>query len=157
MNQFTLWVDADSCPVAVKELIIRFAKRLEIKTTFVANRPIPLPSLHMLSMVISDDSADAADNYIVENSSENDIAITRDVPLAARLVEKHIVVLSDRGKLYTAENIRESLSYRNFNLELIQSGIPEMKTQSYSKKDLNIFANILDKELQKNIRKLTTS
>ncbi len=149
---FTLWVDADSCPVQVRELIIRFAKRLQTKTIFVANRTIPLPPLSMLSMVVSDDSADAADNYIVENSSENDITITRDVPLAARLVEKNIVVLSDRGKIYTKENIRESLSFRNFNLELIQSGIPEMKTNAYSKKDLNQFANMLDRELQKKIR-----
>ncbi len=149
---FTLWVDADSCPVQVRELIIRFAKRLQIKTIFVANRPIPLPALEILSMVIADNFQDAADNYIVENSTNGDIAITRDVPLAARLVEKNVIVLSDRGKLYSEENIRESLSFRNFNLELIQSGIPEMKTNAYSKKDLNQFANLLDRELQKRLR-----
>ncbi len=149
---FTLWVDADSCPVQVRELIIRFAKRLQVPTKFVANRTIPIPNLDILSMILADDSADAADNYIVENSNEYDMAITRDVPLAARLVEKNIVVLSDRGKVYTSENIRESLSFRNFNLELIQNGIPEMKTQSYSKKDLNAFANMLDRELQKRIK-----
>ncbi len=157
MSLFNLWIDADSCPTGAREIIIRFAKRLNIATIFVANRTIPLPNLKVLSMIISDSTADAADNYIVENSHENDIAITRDVPLAARLVEKGIIVLSDRGKLYTPENIRESLSFRNFNLELIQSGMPELKTQSYSKKDLNSFANILDRELQKNIRKLTIS
>ncbi len=152
--KFTLWVDADSCPVGVRELIIRFTTRLNIKTNFVANRIIPVPSSSLYSMIVSDNSADAADNYIVEHSVENDMAITRDVPLASRLVEKNIIVLSDRGKVYTKENIRESLSFRNFNLELIQSGVPELKTQSYSKKDLNTFANMLDRELQKRLRTL---
>ncbi len=152
MSNFTLWVDADSCPVQVRELIIRFAKRLSIHTTFVANRTIPLPALDIITMIVADNSADAADNYIVENVSTNDMAITRDVPLAARLVEKSIIVITDRGKVYTEENIRESLSFRNFNLELIQNGIPEMKTNAYSKKDLNQFANVLDRELQKLIR-----
>ncbi len=149
---FTLWVDADSCPVGVRELIIRFTTRLHIKTNFVANRTIPIPNTPLYTMIVSDNSADAADNYIVENSNETDMAITRDVPLASRLVEKNMIVLSDRGKVYTKENIRESLSFRNFNLELIQSGIPELKTHSYSKKDLNTFANMLDRELQKRLR-----
>ncbi len=154
---FTLWVDADSCPIGVRELIIRFSKRLNIKTIFVANRPIPIEKSDLFIMVVSDSTADAADNYIVEHIGEYDMAITRDVPLASRLVEKNIVVLSDRGKVYTSENIRESLSFRNFNLELIQNGIPEMKTQSYSKKDLNIFANMLDRELQKRLRMIQNS
>ncbi len=153
MQKFTIWVDADSCPVNVREIIIRFAKRLDSKAVFVANREIPLPKLHCLEMIIAENTADAADNYIVEYSSSGDLAITRDVPLAARLVEKNLVVISDRGKLYTPDNIRESLSFRNFNLELIQNGIPELKTNSYSKKDLNEFANLLDRELTKLIRK----
>ncbi len=152
MSNFTLWIDADSCPVGVREIIIRFSTRLNISTHFVANRPIPLPESKIFTMHIADNSQDAADNYIVDHCQENDVAITRDVPLASRLIEKNLTVISDRGKLYNKENIRESLSLRNFNLELIQSGIPELKTLSYSKKDLNVFANILDKELQKKIR-----
>ena len=154
MKPFTIWVDADSCPVSVREIIIRFSKRLDIKAIFVANREIPLPKLHCLGMVIAENTADAADNYIVENSSSSDLAITRDVPLASRLVEKNVVVISDRGKLYTPDNIKESLSFRNFNLELIQNGIPELKTNSYSKKDLNDFANLLDRELTKLLKRL---
>ncbi len=153
MQNFSIWIDADSCPAVVREIIIRFSKRLDIKANFVANREIPLPKLRCLEMFIAENTADAADNYIVDHCSENDLAITRDVPLASRLVEKNVVVISDRGKLYTPDNIRESLSFRNFNLELIQNGIPELKTQSYSKKDLNLFANLLDRELQKLIKK----
>ena len=154
MKPFTIWVDADSCPVSVREIIIRFAKRLDIKAIFVANREIPLPKLHCLGIVITENTADAADNYIVEHSVSKDFAITRDVPLAARLVEKGLVVISDRGTLYTPDNIREVLSFRNFNLELIQNGIPELKTNAYSKKDLSEFANLFDRELTKLLKRL---
>ncbi len=152
MSNFSLWVDADSCPVVVKDIIIRFSTRLSITTYFVANRPIPLPKSELFIMKVADNTPDAADDYIVECSNDNDIVITRDVPLASRLVEKNLVVLSDRGKLYSPENIRESLSMRNFNLELIQQGSPELKTHGFSKKDLNLFANLLDKEMQKKLR-----
>lgn len=155
MTNFTVWVDADSCPVSVRELLIRFANRLNVQTKFVANRIIPLPFSSVLSMHIADETPDAADNFIVENCSANDIVITRDVPLAVRLVEKKLIVLNDRGKLYTPENIRESLSFRNFNLELVESGLPEKKTGMYTKKDLNLFANCLDRELQKKFKNTT--
>ncbi|MFI3257539.1 MAG: DUF188 domain-containing protein [Spirochaetales bacterium] len=152
MTSCSVWVDADSCPVAAKELIIRFAKRLTLQTHFVANRNIPLPSLPIFLMHITDNTENAADDFIVENSNENDIVITRDIPLAARLIEKNITVLSDRGKLYTPENIRENLSFRNFNLKLIENGISEQKVGAYSKKDSNDFANCFDKELQKKLK-----
>lgn len=154
MSNFTVWVDADSCPVSVRELIIRFANRLNIQTNFVANRVIPLPASAVLSMHVSDDKQDAADDFIVAHCSDNDIAITRDVPLAVRLIEKNLVVLNDRGKLYTPENIRESLSFRNFNLNLVESGLPEKKTRAFTKKELNLFANCLDRELQKKLQNI---
>ena len=100
-------------------------------------------------MIVCEATPDAADNYIVENASQNDIIVTRDIPLADRLVEKNITVINDRGTLYTKENIKERLSIRNFNKELYTNGILSEKTSTFGPKELNNFANCLDREIQK--------
>jgi uncharacterized protein YaiI (UPF0178 family) len=103
-------------------------------------------------MIVCDATPDAADNYIVENASENDIVITRDIPMASRLIEKNITTINDRGLLFTTENIREKLSLRNFNKELYDNGILSEKTSTFSKKDVNNFANCFDREIQKKLK-----
>lgn len=153
-NLFTIWIDADSCPVQVKEVIIRASLRLNIPAIFVANRSISLPKNKLLSMIVSEDTPDAADNIIVEKSISNDIAITRDIPLANRLVEKKVRVINDRGIVYDNENIRQRLSIRNFNLELFNMGLVGEKDNSYGKKELQNFANCFDRELQKKMKNL---
>lgn len=153
---FSLWVDADSCPVQVRELVLRFVERLKIPCFFVANRQIPLPPAvtkkNIVEMIVTENTEGAADEYIVEKAQVPDLVITRDIPLAQRLVEKNITVINDRGKLFTAESIREDVSIRNFNYELAQMGIQPDRTGSYNKKNLNDFANCLDRELQKKLR-----
>ncbi|MBO4706460.1 MAG: YaiI/YqxD family protein [Spirochaetaceae bacterium] len=149
---FSIWVDADSCPVDVRQIIIRFAKRLELKTYFVANHPIPSPKSELFEMIIADATPDAADNIIVEKINPDDIAITRDIPLASRLVEKQITVINDRGTLFTAENIREKLSIRDFNKTLYENGLISEKNTSFGKKEANLFANCFDREIQKKLR-----
>lgn len=153
---FSLWVDADSCPVQVRELVIKFILRLKIPCFFVANRDIPIPNFakknNLIHMIITEATEGAADDYIVDHIQANDMVITRDIPLAARLVEKSITVINDRGKTFSAETIREEVSIRNFNYELAQMGIQPDKTGSFNKKNLNDFANCLDRELQKKLR-----
>lgn len=151
-SEFSIWIDADSCPTSVKELTIRFCFRLQIKLFFVANRTIPIPKNDLCKMIICEATPDAADNYIVENSSIDDIIITRDIPLASRLIQKGNVVINDRGTLYCKENITERLSLRNFNKELYDNGIISEKTTTLNKKDINNFANCLDREIQKKLK-----
>jgi len=156
MYIFTIWVDADSCPIQVRDVIIRASKRLQLPVNFVANRTIPLPNSHtLLKMIISDTTPDAADNVIVEQCNQNDFVITRDIPLANRLVEKKIRVINDRGIIYDEENIRQRLSIRNFNLELFNMGLIGEKNGSFGKKELQQFSNCFDRELQKKIKELT--
>ncbi len=107
-------------------------------------------------MIVTESEKDAADNYIVSHIGQNDIAITRDIPFASRLVEKNIVIINDRGTLYNRENIAERLSLRNFNLTLYENGIESEKTSVYGKKELNAFSNCLDREIQKKIRAATS-
>ena len=152
MIDFSIWVDADSCPIPVKDIIFRFCKRLSLKLIFVANHEIPMPKSQLFQMIVCDATPDAADNYIVENALQNDIVITRDIPMAARLLEKNITTINDRGLLFTSENIREKLSLRNFNKELYDNGILSEKTSTFSKKDVNNFANCFDREIQKKLK-----
>lgn len=153
---FSIWVDADSCPTDVRELLVKFIIRLKIPCYFVANRSIPLPQhskkTNLITMIITEKSEGAADDYIVSHVESNDLVITRDIPLAARLIEKQITTINDRGKLFSSESIREDLSIRNFNYQLFTMGIQSEKTTKFNKKNLNDFANCLDRELQKKIR-----
>ncbi|MGP1586740.1 MAG: YaiI/YqxD family protein [Treponemataceae bacterium] len=147
--KFSVWVDADSCPQPVKEIIFRFCKRLNLSLTFVANRNIPMKKdVENFKMIICSAEQDAADNYIIENVNQNDIVITRDIPMADKLVSKNITVINDRGILYTKENIKERLSIRNFNKELYENGIISEKLNTFSKKDVNNFSNCFDREIQ---------
>ena len=152
---FSIWVDADSCPTDVRELLVRFVVRLKIPCNFVANRQIPIPQYskktNLITMVITDNSEGSADDYIVSHVEPNDLVVTRDIPLAARLIEKQITTINDRGKLFTSESIREDLSIRNFNCHLFTMGIQSDKTNKFNKKNLNDFANCLDRELQKKL------
>ena len=152
MIDFSIWVDADSCPIPVKDIIFRFCKRLKLKLIFVANHQIPMPKSELFQMIVCDATPDAADNYIVDNAMQNDIVITRDIPMAARLLEKNITTINDRGLLFTSENIKEKLSLRNFNKELYDNGILSDKTSTFSKKDVNNFANCFDREIQKKLK-----
>ena len=152
MIDFSVWVDADSCPIPVKDIIFRFCKRLSLKLIFVANHQIPMPKSELFKMIVCDATPDAADNYIVENALQNDIVITRDIPMASRLLDKNITTINDRGLLFTSENIKEKLSLRNFNKELYDNGILSEKTSTFSKKDVNNFANCFDREIQKKLK-----
>jgi len=144
-----IWIDADSCPRQVRDLICRTGSRLKLQVQFVANHPIPMPDGPLFVMSIADKTPDAADDLIVEQVRENDLVITRDIPLAKRLVDKGIRVINDRGTVYTEININERLSMRNLMFDLYNSGIYPEKTGQFGKKEIQDFANALDREIQK--------
>lgn len=147
------WVDADSCPVPIRELIQRAAVRNGIKVFFVANREIPFPKNPLFQMIVTSSDENSADDYIVEKAGKDDLVITRDIPLAARLVEKKIDVINDRGTLYTESNIRERLSVRDFMLSLAMNGLKPESTSKLGKKEIHEFANCFDRVVQRKLRK----
>jgi uncharacterized protein YaiI (UPF0178 family) len=147
-----IYVDADSCPKPVREAILRAAKRTGVPAVFAANRAIPgigMPGIAgaNISMEICPSHEGAADDFIVLHAVEGDLVITRDIPLASRLVEHAIVVLNDRGRIYTRENIREQLSIRDFVVGLANSGMDIERTSSYGNKELKQFSDGFDKTL----------
>lgn len=144
----TIWVDADAAPRGVKEIIFRAAKRLEIPTVLVANQRVstPLNNPHV-STVWVQGGQDVADRHIAEHASEGDIAVTADIPLAAILVERGLVVLDPRGDLYTEENVRERLSIRDFMDSLRISGVETGGPKPYGPREKRAFAAALDRIL----------
>ena len=86
--------------------------------------------------------------YIITYAAQGDMVITRDIPLAKQLVEAHIKVINDRGVVYTAENIDERLSIRNFMYELSVNGLAPERTKAFGKKEVMEFARALDRETQ---------
>ncbi len=105
-------------------------------------------------MVICDSEKDAADNYIYENADGPDIVITKDIIFADRLVSKGICVINDRGTIFTAGNVKEKLSERNFDFQLAQIGLVQHFNEGYDKKKFAQFANTFDKILHQQLRKL---
>ena len=141
-------VDADSCPRAAREMVHRFSARLDIKCIFAANRPIPgLPETAVMELCPSGEGA--ADNRIVELAGPEDLVLTRDLPLAERLVDLSITVLDDRGRVFTKENIRSLRSIRDFTVSLAENGLEYERIPSYGRKEINDLANSLDRELSR--------
>ncbi|MEL7052652.1 MAG: DUF188 domain-containing protein, partial [Cyanobacteria bacterium J06588_5] len=114
-----LWVDADACPNAIKEILFRAAKRTNCLLTLVANRPVQVPAFVELLVVPS--GFDGADNKIVELLNAGDLVITADIPLAAKVLDKGAYVVNPRGEEYTVRNIGDRLSVRNL-LESFRGG-----------------------------------
>src|SRR5258708_3839789 len=117
-----IWVDADACPNSIKEIIFRAAKRTRIATVLVSNQPIRVPSSPFLQNRIVLAGFDVADAKIIQEVSAGDLVITADIPLADAVIEKGGFALNPRGELYTANNIKQRLSVRDFADSLRSSG-----------------------------------
>lgn len=143
-----LWIDADAAPREVREICFRASGRLELDTVLVANQRIQLPAGYAhISAVRVDGGSDVADLYIAERATLGDVAVTADIPLAALLVPKGVVVIDPRGDVYTTESIGERLSVRNFMDGLRSSGVETGGHGAYGQREKQAFANALDRAL----------
>jgi len=144
-----LWVDADACPVVIKEILFRAAERTCSLLTLVANQPIRVPSSQYIKTVQVPAGFDVADDEIVKRLEAGDLVITADIPLAAEVIEKGGHALNPRGELYTTENIKARLNMRDFMDTLRSSGINTGGPPAISQSDRQAFANNLDRFLAK--------
>lgn len=148
-----LWLDADAAPREVKEVCYRASDRLKLETILVANQRLQLPVGYThLAAVRVEGGPDVADAYIAEHSVAGDVAVTADIPLAALLVPKGVVVIDPRGDEYTAESIGERLSVRDFMDALRSTGVETGGHAPYSQKEKQAFANALDRALTRAMR-----
>ncbi|MBQ0051000.1 MAG: DUF188 domain-containing protein [Treponema sp.] len=152
MYKFKIWIDADSFPQIAREYAVSLAKTTTIPITFVANHEIKTKiRWEGFKMEICPAVSGAADDFICQNVSDNDIVLTRDIPFAARLVEKKITVINDRGQKFTKDNIQDRLAERQFSLNLSEIGLGGGKSNYYSEKELKKMASELEREVQTHI------
>lgn len=148
-----LWLDADAAPRDVKEVCYRASDRLGLETVLVANQRLQLPlGSPLLSAIRVDGGPDVADAYIAEHAVAGDVAVTADIPLAALLVPKGVVVIDPRGEVFTLESIGERLSVRNFLEGLRGAGVETGGSAPYGPRDKQAFANALDRALTRALR-----
>lgn len=146
----TIWIDADACPVVVRDIVLRASERTQTPVTFVANAALPVKRTVLVKTIQVSQGFDVADNYISQHVQASDLVVTQDIPLAAELVEKGIIALNPRGELYTPDNVRQRLAMRNLSEELRSIGKISGGPNKFSAKDKQSFANSLDRWLQKN-------
>jgi len=144
-----IWVDADACPVVIKEILYRAAERAKVETILIANKLLripPSPYLHAIQVAAG---FDVADNRIVQELNAGDLVITADIPLASKVIEKNAYALNPRGEFYSKENIQECLTMRNFMEELRASGVETSGPEAFNVADRKAFAGQLDRFLAK--------
>lgn len=144
-----IWVDADACPVVVREILFRAAQRTGTLVTLVANQYINIPSLPNVKMLQVQKGFDIADNEIVQRVEAGDLVITSDIPLASEVIAKQALALSPRGELFTTENIKARLNIRDFMETMRSSGIQTGGPPAINQSDKQQFANHLDRWLAK--------
>src|SRR5690606_34480367 len=139
-----IWVDADACPVVIKDILFRAAQRWQVPLTLVANQPLSTPPSPLIRAVQVPRGFDVADAHIVERAEPGDLVITADIPLAADVLAKGAMALNPRGERYSPETIRERLAVRDMMEELRASGVDTGGPSSFSQADRKSFANQLD-------------
>jgi uncharacterized protein YaiI (UPF0178 family) len=144
-----VWIDADACPKAVKEVIFRAAQKRGFDVVVVANKAMHVPAAERIRMIQVAGGPDVADDHIAEHAGKGDVAITADIPLAARLVDKRVIVITPRGEELDEENVGERLSMRDFMTDLRDVGVMTGGPKAFSDRDKNQFANALDRALTK--------
>lgn len=148
-----IWIDADAAPREVKEVIFKASRRLQLETVQVANQWLTDPPGHpFVTTVRVAGGPDVADRHIADHAEPGDVAVTADIPLAARLVEKQVAVIDPRGDEYTEENMGERLAFRDLMDGLRGAGMDTGGPRPYTPKDRQAFAAALDRVLTRALR-----
>ncbi|RUL76184.1 YaiI/YqxD family protein [Dyella choica] len=140
-------MDGDACPGVIKEILFRAAERAKIHVTLIANHALSRPPSRYIRAVTVSGGFDEADNEIVRRLQADDLVVTQDIPLAARVIEKGGVAVHPRGERYTPDNMAERLSMRNFMEELRGAGVQTGGPPAFHMRDRQAFANQLDRWL----------
>lgn len=144
-----IWVDADACPLVIKEILFKAAIKRSVRLTMVANKPVRIPICKFIDIIQVSAGFDVADSMIVQSMSPGDIVVTADIPLADEVISKKGVAINPRGQLYTEENIKDRLATRDLMDELRGTGMITGGPSAFNLKDRHAFANQLDRLLQR--------
>ena len=142
-----IWVDADACPGAVRDIILRAALKRKLQSIFVANKVLLLPISPYVSSITVAAGPDVADDYIAEHALTCDLVVTADIPLAHRLVTAGVVAINPRGLVYNPDNIGERISMRDLMSDLRDAGEITGGPKQFGDKEKREFASSFDREL----------
>lgn len=142
-----VWVDADACPKAAKEQLIKFALKRKFEVLLVAGQSQIKPAFACVRLIVVPGGPDAADDYLVEHAQPGELVICSDVPLADRLVKKGVAALDPRGREFDERNMGDRLAVRNLFTDLREQGQVGGGQAAYSDRDRQAFANALDRLL----------
>lgn len=145
----TIWVDADACPVVIKNILFKAAQRTKTEVVLVANQAISIPKSPLVRLLQVSQGFDVADNEIVRLLVAGDLVITSDIPLADEVIEKGAEALSPRGEKFSADSIKGKLTMRDFMDTMRASGIQSGGPPPLNQADRQAFANHLDRWLAK--------
>jgi len=140
-----IWVDADACPVVIKEIMYKAAERRKVELTLVANRFLQVPRSSYITSLRVPQGLDVADNEIVKRLESGDLVITADIPLAAEVIAKGGSALNPRGEMYSRDTIGARLHMRDFMDSLRAGGVETGGPPVLSQADRQTFANSLDR------------
>ena len=150
---FRIWVDADACPAAIKEILYRTARRLQVELILVANQTMQVPSSDLFRLIAVPEGADVADDKIAEMLAPGDVVITGDIPLAARVVEKSAIAIGVRGELFDDHSVHERLASRDLMEQFRSAGVDTRGPKPLTQKDIQTFSNLLDRTLTRCLKK----
>lgn len=142
-----IWVDADACPVPVREMLLRAVHRSQVQLVFVANHDLPIRTSEQVRLLRVQRGFDQADQLIVERASEGDLVVSNDIPLAAEALQKGAAVVTPRGEAFTESNIRQKLQMRDFMESMRSSGVQTGGPASFGQSERKAFAAQLDRYL----------
>jgi uncharacterized protein YaiI (UPF0178 family) len=142
-----IWVDADACPRAIKEILFRAAERRQIPMILVANTLLSTPPSPFIRAMRVPRGFDVADRKIADMVEPGDLVVTADIPLASAVIERGGEALDPRGVLYTRDNIHERLAVRNLMDHLRSTGVATGGPAPWKQADSHAFANQLDRLL----------
>ncbi len=152
-NPFRIWVDADACPAAIKDILFRTARRLEVELVLVANQSMQIPVSRLIRLITVPHGSDVADHKIVEMMQPGDVVITGDIPLAARVVEESGIAIGTRGELFDDHSVHGRLATRNLMEQFRSAGVDTSGPQPLCQKDVQTFANRLDRTLTRRLKR----
>lgn len=142
-----IWIDADACPKAAKDLIVKFALKRKLEVVMVAGQAVAKPDFAVVRLIVVPSGMDAADDYLVEHAVPGELVICSDVPLADRLIKKGVAALDPRGREFDERNMGDRLAVRNLFTELREQGQAGGGQGPYGEREKQAFANALDRIL----------
>lgn len=142
-----VWIDADACPKAAKDQLVKFALKRKFEVVLVAGQAQIKPAFACVKLIVVPSGPDAADDYLVEHALPGELVICSDIPLADRLIKKGVAALDPRGKEFDERNMGDRLALRNLCTDLREQGQMSGGQGAYGERDKQAFANALDRIL----------